>query len=67
MITFEKPENYNKIIEFANKPRSTFRELREIRPTFELSGETLKQLLENCRFENCRVNEGYLKALGLKR
>jgi hypothetical protein len=24
------------------------------------------ELIENCKFSNCKVNEGYVKAIGMK-
>ncbi|HEX2868845.1 MAG TPA: cellulase family glycosylhydrolase [Ignavibacteriales bacterium] len=66
MVTFKRPEFYDLVIKFADKPRASYGELRKERPS---SVEVLKALngfLENCRFENCTVNDGYLKALGLR-
>jgi hypothetical protein len=36
------------------------------RPSLEHGREALRDLLQRIRFENCRVNEGFLKALGLR-
>ena len=36
------------------------------RPAEELSRAALADLLEKIKLENCRVNEGYLKALGMR-
>jgi len=35
-----------------------------VRPSLEDSREAFQDLLVKIRFENCTVNEGYLKALG---
>ena len=36
------------------------------RPPMERSRAALADLLEKIKLENCRVNEGYLKALGMR-
>jgi hypothetical protein len=43
----------------------TQKELRENRPPREIATKALGDYLENIRFENCRINEGYLRALAL--
>ncbi len=65
ILSVREPEDYIKIIEFAELPRNTFKEIRENRPPFEKSNEVLNTYLKNIKFKNCKVNEGYLKALGL--
>ncbi|HVX24915.1 MAG TPA: cellulase family glycosylhydrolase [Parafilimonas sp.] len=66
MVTFDKPENYDAISAFADTTRSTFEEVRKARPDMNAAKKSLEQFLINCRFENCRPNEGYVKALGFK-
>ncbi len=66
ILSITEPDEYAKITEFAELPRNTFKEIRENRPSFEKSNELLKTYLNNIRFQNCKVNDGYLKALGLK-
>ncbi len=56
---------YESVIEFAGQPRVSYDELRKIRPESETVKKALNDYLENCKFENCSINEGYLKALGL--
>ena len=67
LVTFKRPEFYDVIINYAEKPRTSFEELRKGRPNQEEVRKALEGFLENCRFENCTENEGYLKALGLKK
>jgi endoglucanase len=67
MATFDKPAGYDSIIAFADTSYQTFEEVRKARPTdIETVKKSLQQFLINCRFENCKPNEGYLKALGFK-
>ncbi len=66
MVTFDKPENYDAISAFADTTRSTFEKVRKARPDMSAAKKSLEQFLINCRFENCKPNEGYVKALGFK-
>jgi len=64
-VTFDKPANYDKVIEYAAKPRSTFEEIRKATPASrEEIKKALYDFINNSRFENCRVNKGYVGALG---
>jgi aryl-phospho-beta-D-glucosidase BglC (GH1 family) len=66
LVTFKRPEFYDTIIKYAEKPRASYEELRKERPSQEEVRKALAGFLENCKFENCTLNAGYLKALGLK-
>ena len=59
-----KPAGWDRIVAFAEHPRSTYKELREQRPPRAVIDQALGEYLENIRFESCRVNQGYLEALG---
>jgi aryl-phospho-beta-D-glucosidase BglC (GH1 family) len=65
-VTFSVPAGYDKIIEYTEKPRTSFEEIRKAAP---LDQEQIKKALydfiNNSRFENCRPNKGYITALGL--
>jgi hypothetical protein len=37
-----------------------------MRPSPEIAAAALNQLLENVKLEKCRINSGYIEALGLK-
>jgi hypothetical protein len=68
IVTIVPPEGWDKIVEFAKLPRavgSTEARLKE-RPEQAVIDKAFAGLLENIKFEHCRVNEGYLKALGFK-
>ncbi|HZW38741.1 MAG TPA: cellulase family glycosylhydrolase [Ignavibacteriaceae bacterium] len=60
-----KPELFDSIITFANSPRISYEELRKITPAKEVIQKALNDYLENIKFENCRINKEYLKALNL--
>jgi hypothetical protein len=66
VVSVREPEGWDAIVAFADGPRKTFEEVRKNRPPREVVRRALDAYLENIRVENCKVNEGYLKALGLK-
>jgi aryl-phospho-beta-D-glucosidase BglC (GH1 family) len=68
VVTFARPAHWDDIVAFAQKPSGTGESEKRIaaRPSLEHSREAMEDLLKQIRFENRRVNAGYLKALGLK-
>lgn len=68
VVSIVPPPDWDKIVEFAKLPRGTgsVEERMKVRPEQETIERAFAQLLENVRLEKCRVNEGYLKALGMK-
>jgi hypothetical protein len=62
------PADWGKIVDFAKLPRDTahVEERLKARPTQETITRAFADLLESIRLQKCRVNEGYLKALGMK-
>ena len=61
-----QPENWDKIIEFTEKPRGTYKDVREARPDQALVQKTLLDYIECCRFAKCTKNNNYIKAIGLQ-
>lgn len=66
VMNIERPENWDKVVEFCDGPRSSYDEIRTARPDQELAKKAMLNLLENCKFSKCKVNESYIKAMGLK-
>ena len=66
MVTIPAPENWDSIVAFANDPRLTYEAIRNLRPDQQLARTALLQLIENMKIENCRINEGYIKAMGME-
>jgi hypothetical protein len=66
VVSISAPAEWNAIIAFANHPRVTFEDVRKNRPPGERASQALEAYLKNIDFGSCRINEGYLKALGLK-
>lgn len=67
IITFDVPAGYDKVIDYTEKNRTTFEDIRKAAP--ENREELVKALygfLNNCKFENCKPNKGYMEALGFK-
>jgi aryl-phospho-beta-D-glucosidase BglC (GH1 family) len=61
-----QPENWDKIIAYTENPRNSFDEIRKSRPDQEMVKKAMLQFIENCKFSNCKINEGYIRAMGMK-
>jgi hypothetical protein len=68
VVSIIAPADWEKIVEFAKLPRGTGHvgERLKARPEQEMITRAFAELLESVRVQKCRVNEGYLRALGLK-
>lgn len=66
VVQFPKTKEWEEIIKYAETPKNNFDEIRKAKPSNEIINKALSDLLENIKFKNCVVNEGYLKALGVK-
>jgi len=66
IASIKKPEHWDVIVEFAENPRLNFEEVRKARPPKDKIDKALKDYLEQIKFANCKINDEYLKALGLK-
>jgi endoglucanase len=68
VVSVIPPADWEKIVEFAKLPRGTghAEERLKVRPEQETIVRAFDELVESVRVQKCRVNEGYLKALGLK-
>jgi endoglucanase len=66
VASIKKPADWDAITTFADRPRTTFEEIRNNRPAKEKIEKALADYLEQIKFRNCAINQGYLKALALK-
>ena len=66
MVHIKKPANWDLIVEYTQKPRNNFNEIRAARPDQELVKKAMLELLENIKSAHCIKNQGYIKALGMK-
>jgi len=67
-VTFARPAHWDEIVKFAALPGGTgaAEEKMKQRPTIEHARAALADLLEKVKLQNCRLNEGYLQALGMR-
>jgi endoglucanase len=68
VVSIIPPPDWREIVEFAKLPRGTAQveERLKARPEQETINRAFAQFLESVRLQNCRVNQSYIKALGLK-
>jgi hypothetical protein len=68
ILSIIPPADWPKIVEFAKLPRGTahVEDRLKARPDQKTITRAFADLLESVRQQKCRVNEGYLKALGMK-
>jgi aryl-phospho-beta-D-glucosidase BglC (GH1 family) len=66
VVSIKEPADWKSIIEFADMQATTFEAIRKQRPAAAIVKRALNDYLENIKLKNCKTNEGYLKALGLK-
>jgi hypothetical protein len=66
VVSINAPGEWDAIVGFAEGPRTTFEELRKNRPAKGKVQRSLNDYLERIKFANCRINRGYLNALGLR-
>lgn len=59
------PENWGKIIDFSEAPRSSYKEIREARPEQEVVRKAMMDFIEASKLKNCVVQEGYIHSLGM--
>ncbi|MHB8888909.1 MAG: glycoside hydrolase family 5 protein [Acidobacteriaceae bacterium] len=66
-VSFNRPPHWDEIVAFAKQPLLSGDAKKQIasRPSLEDAKEALQGILENVKFANCRVNDGYMQALGL--
>lgn len=66
MVSIRRSAEWDSIITFVNKPRTTYKDIREAMPSRKVIEKAFADYLENCKFANCTVNPGYMIALGLE-
>ncbi len=65
VVSINKPEDYDLIINFAESDRNSYEKIRNNKPDAAKTKKILAEYLENIKMKNCKVNKGYLNALGL--
>jgi hypothetical protein len=68
VVSIIPPVDWGQIVEFAKLPRDTghVEDRLKVRPEQVTINRVFAALLESVRLQKCRVNTGYLKALGMK-
>ena len=68
VVSIIPPADWGAIVEFAKLPRGTahVEDRLKARPEQDRINRAFAELVENIRLQKCRVNGGYLKALGMK-
>lgn len=66
MAAITRPENWEIIVNFAEAPRGTYKEIREARPDVATARKALADWLENIRIENCTPQTSYIESIKLK-
>lgn len=66
MVQFSKTNEWEEIIKYAETQKKNFEEIRNVKPDRANVKKALSDLLENIKFKNCKINKGYLKALGIE-
>ena len=66
MVQFNKTNEWDEIIKYAETNKKNFEEIRKAKPQKEIVKKALADLLENIKFKNCMINFGYLQALGIQ-
>lgn len=67
VVTFARPKDWDAIVTFAAMPSGTGNAEKRIaaRPSPDEAQQTFDDLLNKIRFSNEKVNDGYVRALGL--
>lgn len=62
----KRPDQWDRIITFAEAPRGTYREIREARPAQDEMRQVLNQFIANIAWDRCVIQKDYIQSLGLK-
>ena len=62
----KEPENWDKVIAFAEAPRATYKEIRDARPDQKLMRKAMMDFIENSKCANGIPQVGYINSLGLE-
>lgn len=67
IASFARTAEWDSVIAYTNSQRKPFDYDESHRPSKSVVKKAMADLLENIKFKNCTINEGYLKALGAKK
>jgi endoglucanase len=65
IVQFSQPALYDSIIQYTEASRKSFADIRKYRPqNIKAIRQALNDYLQQCLFQNCAPNKGYIHALG---
>lgn len=59
------PRDWQLVVDFAEAPRNTYKEIREARPDQNTARKALTDFIQACKLEHCTVQEDYIRSLGM--
>ena len=65
-VWFKADNNWQKVIDFAEADRSTYKDIKAKRPDQATALGAMKQFVNNCLFSACTKDETYIETVGLK-
>ena len=66
MVSIKEPKYWNMIVEFTLQDNSSFAKILKNRPSQDTVRMSMDELIQNMKFSNCKINKGYIEALGMK-
>ena len=66
MVGIQRPEGWDSIVvKYSETSRNTYSEWREARPHQATFRRLLQEFADNCRFERCLPQAGYIESMGM--
>lgn len=59
------PEDWKKIVQFSETPRTSYQEIRNARPDPTITRTAMMNFIEACKLKNCVAQDGYIQSLGM--
>lgn len=67
MMAIERPAEWDSIVvKYSEACRTTFKDFREARPDQATARRVLREFLNNCKYNRCKPQTGYIRSMGLK-
>lgn len=66
MNAFRVPDEWEAVIAYAEAPRGSYQEIRDLKADRANAATALSKLLEAVKFANCTPQQSYIESLGLK-
>lgn len=67
MNAITRPAGWDSIVvKFAEADRTTFNDIRAVRPDQKVAAKLLREFIENSKFANCKPQTGYIRSMKMK-